>query len=663
MESKWEFTHHDITVFFQEQCLTIANHNLSRKIDFSTGAPHTVSLCYGNEELVATQDCFDCEIAGLPLPTPGKHEKLAEFGLQLTGAEARLATPREGEAVVVEVASFEALRQITRINRYYIYRELPVIAMELEFVSSVNPQCFFSPRHCEQFNRECGFGEPLTIVDRIRFATMPEIDCSVEFKLRTDYSNELICRHTRPHNHGYTGNLLLGKLPGHAFFYLQEAPPSNERRDLESFDFKLPDAQSIISSGSGIHPAEIRPGVQLKSYRHILGITAPGQAELIMKRYEAARLNLQRRNYCNITVNPWGSGHFPERNSEAFLSDEIMAAAQLNAEVYQIDDGYQAGAGLGEMIVKNRPIDRNFWSIDYARFPRGLDPLCELAQQQQLALSLWFAPSSNIEFRNWEESAELLLEFHRRYRINGFKLDGVEFTSYTAEINFKKLLTRLEEASNGTIMTNLDVTNGLRGGLLYLMEFGNVFLENRYVCHEWPLVLYHPIDTLRNLWKLSHYIRPQNLQIEIPSPDDLNSKAYEQFGRPALPTQYDFEFWVGVALFANPLLWFQPSRQSAAVCNTVKRLMLLHREWRPELFAQEIEPIGNEPGSGKLSGFCSENGFVIVYRELGAPKMERIVPLHHRAQLLYATHPAILTPDGTAELTEPGSFAVWHLER
>ena len=150
----------------------------------------------------------------------------------------------------------------------------------------------------------------------------------------------------------------------------------------------------------------------------------------------------------------------------------------MNADTYQNDDGYEMGK-LEDMCVHNQPIDRRFWEINPEKLPDGFRPLLQVARDGGIALSLWFAPSATRAYEDWRESADVLLNFHRTYGICCFKLDGVIFGSYDAEENFGKMLKAIHEESEGRISVNLDVTNGLRGGLYKYAEYGAIFLENR----------------------------------------------------------------------------------------------------------------------------------------------------------------------------------------
>ena len=91
------------------------------------------------------------------------------------------------------------------------------------------------------------------------------------------------------------------------------------------------------------------------------------------------------------------------------------------------------------------------------------------------------------------------------------KIDGVEVPNIEADRNLRAMLERVEDATGGQAVFNMDVTAGQRWGYYYGNEYGNIFLENRYT--DW--VNYYPHWTLRNLWMLSRYVPPQNLQIEF----------------------------------------------------------------------------------------------------------------------------------------------------
>lgn len=138
-----------------------------------------------------------------------------------------------------------------------------------------------------------------------------------------------------------------------------------------------------------------------------------------------------------------------------------------------------------------------------------------------------------------------------------------------------------------------------RPGYFLFLEYGNIFLENRYVTTE-GVIGYHPEKTLRNLWLLSRYVRTQSLQIEIPAPDDIPEGMVFRHD----PREYDFEYWCAVALFANMLIWTAPSRLSKESKAVLRKMTALQKTIRPELFSGMVRPVLNWPGRQESDRVC-----------------------------------------------------------
>ncbi|MBR2374509.1 MAG: hypothetical protein IKA87_09810, partial [Lentisphaeria bacterium] len=416
----------------------------------------------------------------------------------------------------------------------------------------------------------------------------------------------------------YNGNLLFCEDEnGQGFMILQEAPPSTERREIEPYDFRKTDKGDIISSGWGVTPAEVGHEETFVSYRNAVGIYHnAAEKDKLLKDYCRTRFNYGKERY-GIVCNAWGCGNFGQRITPEFLDAEVRAAAECGADSYQVDDNWQNGT-LGDLCYRAKDVVlRQFWGINPEKVKDGsFDSLVETARQSGIELALWIAPSFSKEFRDHREFADLILDFHRRYGFDLFKIDGALFSSYRAEQNFEKLLRTVRSETNNRIFCNLDVTAGMRGGYFKLLEYGNLFLENRYACHMWGLG-YHPVRTLRNVWNLAKYVRLQYLQIEVPYFGDVRDEFY--ISRNEIdPNVYSWDYWFAIAFFANPLLWFAPSslkredRAAAAV------MTALHKKYREEIFAGTISPVGDEPGADSLSGLVSRlNGrdeFMVLFR-------------------------------------------------
>lgn len=619
---------------------------LVRRIDFSAGAPRTLEISFCGIPLAGANSGFDIVFPGLEV-----REEVV-YCPQICSYREVPAPGYDGAGSFFEVETFEEARQIRRLYRYILYPELSLTGVELELTSAVVPLGQLTPRLAREEN-----SDPPAVMDRITPAEIADV-CAAEFRMRTDYTNDLMHFHSPAADGTLPGNILEFRCGKTGMVMFQEAPPANERQENVSFDFMVRDGV-VSSCGAGFVQRDVIPGETLVSRRQWTG-AAEDTAALVRKFYLTRIPECFKDRYC-ITVNPWGSGSFYDRVNEEFLCREIAGAGKCLADIYQVDDGYQAGGVLGDFTVHNKPACRRFWDVHPEKFSDGLNVIRRAADDAEVALSLWFAAGMNKGFADWEESAGILLDFHRKYDINVFKLDGVLFNTYATEMNFVRLLRKLFTESGGKVMANLDVTNGIRGGVGYLTGFASIFLENRYVCHSWVHVPYHPVDTLRNLWILSRYIPARNFQIEAPSIADLDPEVYRSRSYPPAPDEYDFKFWLGVTLFAQPLLWFQPSMQPENILADAAEIMQIHRQYRQEIFAGDIRPIGSEPGKGGLTGFWAETGYVIVYRTLNAPAAEVIAPEHRTATLLYATGPAELQKDGTAVLSAPGTFALWKI--
>jgi hypothetical protein len=374
-------------------------------------------------------------------------------------------------------------------------------------------------------------------------------------------------------------------------------------------------------------------------------------------------------------VNPWGSGSFTKDLSEAFLLKEIQASSELGATHYQIDDGWQTGKSLSALIHDNQAIGEDFWNISKDRFPEGLGRVHQAAIKHGVELALWLAPSFNREFRDWKCFVNLIGGLHRKFGMRMFKIDGVELRTKAAEDNLEQLVRTLRIESDGKILFNFDTTAGQRAGYFMFLEYGNIFLENRYACHRWGQV-YHPEQVLRNLWTLAQYVRPQTLQIEVTDYLNINRDYYDQLGV-SHPDLYSPEYWAAVTLFAQPLVWLSPSKLDPKIQAIYRNVLRLHLQHRDGIFSGEIFPVGNKPDGASITGFQSHHfkdgsGFLILYRELKAPAIGKVKI--HFALDAHLVLTSLSDDSGVIEkcagqetveasLAAPGSFRFFKYER
>lgn len=444
---------------------------------------------------------------------------------------------------------------------------------------------------------------------------------AVEFSDITDRFNNLV--HTeesisyRPNL--YQGNLLFAhdKVSDEGIFILKEAPTSNVQLAYPGGDF-LTEFGTFRVTGAGLNPTDLHPIEWRRGYGFVTGVYSGDESN----RYKALRLyqrNLRTHKPGRdemLMMNTWGDRGQDTRVRESFALAELEAGAKLGITHFQLDDGWQSGRSSNSALkggsLNNIWDNKNYWEPHPEKFPNGLTPVLKRAKALGIEVCLWFNPSKDNSNEYWEKDADVLIGLYQKYGIRTFKIDGVNLPDKLAEVNFRKFLDKVSLNTNYNVVFNLDVTAGRRGGYHYFNEYGNIFLENRYT--DWAN--YYPYSTLRNLWMLSKYVPPQNLQIEFLN-KWRNVNKYPS-NDPFAPKNYSFDYLFAITMFAQPLAWFEGTGLPAEAFSTGKliKTYLLHN---PEIQAGQIFPIGNEPNGKQWTGFQSignvKEGYILVFRE------------------------------------------------
>ncbi len=317
--------------------------------------------------------------------------------------------------------------------------------------------------------------------------------------------------------------------------------------------------------------------------------------------------------------NTWGDRSADGRVSEAFLLQEIAAGARLGVDVVQIDDGWQKGMSGNSAFGKGAwgkfyAADPDFWTPHPTRFPNGLAPLVAAAKAQHMKLGLWFAPDSTDGNVHWERDADLLLGNFRKLGIEYVKIDAVEIASRSAEANLHKFYDKVLRETDGRVAFDADVTAGLRPGYFGLPTVGPVYVENRYT--DWQN--YWPHLTLRNLWKLAHYVDPLRLRMEFLN----NTRNTAKYGDdPLAPGKYPPDYLFASVMAANPLGFFEVSNLPEDYIASVSKLVSVWKRERREWFSGNLIPIGSAPDGRSWTGFVSvsaaqSSGYALIFREL-----------------------------------------------
>jgi len=376
---------------------------------------------------------------------------------------------------------------------------------------------------------------------------------------------------------------------------------------------------------------------------------------------QAARPDTPSHRVPRFLSNTWGDRNRDSRICEAFLLREIEAGAALGVDVVQIDDGWQRGTTANSVHAQKQggvwegywKTDPDFWQPHPSRFPRGLQPLVEAAAQHGMQIGLWYSPDSSGSFANWERDAAMLLELHRAHGVEHFKIDGVNARDRAGCANLQRMFSRVQCASAGRVVFDLDVTAQVRSGYFGALAAGVLFVENRYT--DWHR--YWPHQTLRNLWKLARWVDPRRLRMEFLNPA-RNAERYPD--DPLAPVHYAPDALFATVLCANPLGWFEVSNLSSAFMARAAPLVRQWRQQREAFFAGTIVPVGEAPDGFAWTGFASiaadgASAYLLAFRE-------RHADARHRFELPGLTPRAwrceILAGAGEAAADEAGCIGV-----
>lgn len=663
MERNIKVEYKDAYVIRTDEKLIIGNKYFSRTMDLSEGFPRTISMIFRDREMADPhKESADSSFVGLS--RPGK--KYTEWTVQNIYTERKAADLFDGERLLVTICYSDSWSGGEYTRTLMIYPDKPFHSVECTVKAPVSPLVYWNYRDLRSTGN-AGRGDPGNLesrLDSIKLASAIKPFSTVEFFGRSDYTSIPVKTLEIPENGECCGNLLYCQdQNGTGFCWLQEAPPHEERRDLEPYDFILRDSEAA-SCCWGISPAEFQRNKVMRSNRTaILFYEDEVERLSCVKNYITVRFPIQNDKIISL-VNPWGCGRFTEYISPEFLVEDIKAAAECGADGYQIDDSWQQGTGLGDFL-NGRFTDLSFWNISETRMNGTFAPQIKAAAEAGVKLALWLTPSFHIELEDWNEFADMVLKFYREYGFRFFKLDGLVIRTRKAEENMERMLQKIRTESNGECYCNLDTTNGQRSGFLLFQEYGNIFLENRYLWHS--ACCYRPEQTLRSLWTLAKYIRTERLQIEIPAPEDLFLP--ETYNGKTLPTEYPFDYWAAISLFACPLLWTAPSKLKTSTQKIYRHFMELHRRIRESLFSGNIYPVGEEPDGKSFCGFYADSGYLLIFREKNCPDnsglLTGIYPKCNftSAKLTDGKGSVEIAEDGfKAELPEAASYALFQLD-
>lgn len=514
-------------------------------------------------------------------------------------------------------------------RQYRIYDDVPAIAIDTRLKGNYSNISEKEKDNSDRTNIERTSDMKIDgvtgVLDRIKLEGNHWKGKAVEFKDVTDWNNNLVeekdfisYRKT-----GHRGNLLfLNDLTDKGgLIFLKEAPCSNVQLTYDKGDF-ISDFGHFMVTSPGISNEDITSDKWTSTYSTVLFTYGDDELSALsaLRSYQKNCRILDPERDEMVMMNTWGDRSQDSKVNEEFCLAELQKASDLGVTVFQIDDGWQSGKSANSVFeggsFKNIHSNPNYWKPDPLKYPHGLTPIVEKGKELGINIGLWFNPSIQDDFADWEKDAQAIIDLWKEYGIKIFKIDGLNITSKKGEENLRKMFDLILKNTNNEVMFNLDATASRRMGYHFFNEYGNIFLENRYT--DWGN--YYPYQTLRNLWQLSKYSPAEKLQIEFLN-KWRNTDKYtdDPFG----PDNYTFPYLFAVTMAAQPLAWMEASNLPEEAF-AIKDLIEDYKEIQHEFHNGIILPIGEEPSGTSWTGFQSitdyKNGFLLVFREANDDK-------------------------------------------
>jgi len=545
------------------------------------------------------------------------------------GTDARLLTKVIPQSEIcpsyLKVTVAYSLGSLDIRREFRIYEDTPAIACDTWLKGRVDnlassAEGNMSDRKNIEFAEDMKSGQVTALLDQIHLPGQHWHAKAVEFWDVTDWNNNLVDERdvVTYRKNRYRGNLLFARdgETGNGFYFLKEAPCSSVQLAYKGADF-IAEFGHFMVTGIGVCADDISSDEWTKTYSVVVGVYGEGELSALtaLRKYQKnIRLHVPWRDEM-VMMNTWGDRSQDSKVNEKFCLEELEKASRLGVSHFQIDDGWQYGKSPNSAVAKgsfkNIWDNPDYWTPDPDKYPRGLKPVVEKGRELGIEIGLWYNPSIQNDFADWEKDAAAIVGLYRKYGIRIFKIDGLGIPSKKAEKNLRRLFDRVLEQTDNAVMFNHDATAGRRGGYHMFNEYGNIFLENRYT--DWGN--YYPYWTLRNLWMLSKYVPAEKIQVEFLN-KWRNDRKYE--GDTFAPSVYSFEYVFAVSMAGQPLAWMEASNLPEEAFD-IAPVIKGYRDVSADFHSGVILPIGEEPSGRSWTGFqsiCSDKeGYVLVYRE------------------------------------------------
>lgn len=603
----------DCKIELKQDTLTIENSQIKRSWLWNNGNLITCKLEDKGNDLA-----WQLRNNQPDLSLPGEEKEGSEASIRIEEVPASLQYTHHLRATVEYKAGNLQVRKILKI-----YPDCPAIACELYLKGQASQKwikALDNPADLQNIEKltQNSQGGNVPVMEQLMLEGKHWQLEAVEFFDVTDRFNTLV----RPvhalsyRDCLYRGNLLFAENTEKeaGFFMLKEAPTSNVQLYYPGGDYLVSEG-TFRMVGLGVDSADIKTDEWTKAYSYVTGTfrSSEKQKRMALRNYQMRiRPFLEDRDEM-VMLNTWGDRGQDTRVNEAFCLKELELAAKLGVTHFQIDDGWQAGRSANSAYggsFKNIWDNPDYWTPDPDRFPNGLAPIVKRGKELGIEVCLWFNPSIQHDYADWQKDADALIALYKKYGIRTFKIDGTFFDNKLAESRLRSLYNRVMEATGWKAVLNLDATAGRRGGYFFFNEYGNIFLENRYT--DWGN--YYPYWSLRNLWMLSRYVAPQSLQIEFLN-KWRNKEKYA--GDKFAPSTYSFDYLFAITMAAQPLAWFEASNLPDEAFPT-GGVIQKYKTVQHDFHTGYVFPVGDEPSGKSWCGFQSvkdRKGYFLLFRE------------------------------------------------
>jgi len=587
--------------------LILENDIIRRSFQWNNAAltTTTVENKSANQAWKTSNESPDFTIPGMGEPNGGEFETIREEGV-----DGRV-TPHLKAIVITKYDDFD-LKRVFRI-----YPGCPAIACDV-YLRGTAPRAWHPTtpsvnalKNYEMHGKNMVYTDGIPVMDRLNMPGRHWELNVVDFLDGTDNHNTLvnersILAYRFPNS--LKGNLLFAddKISGKGLFILKESPNSNTQLAYPGFDFfcEIGEFQTV---GLGLQPDDLGlfPKEWIKAYGFVLGVTDGtelGKVSALRTYYENARPHNPDRDDM-ILMNTWGDRNKASKMNEQFCLDELEAGHRLGISHFQLDYGwYESG----------NPNSPEYYTVDTKRFPDGLQPLVDKADELGMTMGIYGNPGPDyFPYLHWKSFGNAFIDVYEETGISLIKFDLFRIADKLSDINVKRMLDHITRGTDNEAFFNIDITFQDRTGYFYGYEYGNYFLENRYT--DW--LNYYPHWTLRNLWMLSKYVPSYMLQSEFLN-KWRNQEKYPE-DDPFKPANIPFDYIFAITMAGQPLAWFEASElpeQAFEIAPLVKN----YRAHQSAIHGGQVFPIGQEPSGTSWTGFQSINGsqgYLIVYRE------------------------------------------------